>query len=305
MIEKGLRADPMSSTERTIGTIDLPSERVQRHWRHSPWLSRSFLFSGSIVAFFVLIAVLAPVVAPHDPLALFPGEVLKPPSPTHPLGTDELARDVFSRMVYGARLSLLISVCTVLIATIAGAALGILAAYSGGAVDMAIMRLVDVMLSFPSMILIIAVVAFLGNTVPNLIIVMGLLYIPGTARIMYSTAVAIREMDYVEAAEMVGVPGWRIMLRHMLPNAMGPLLAYAALALGFVILTESGLSFLGLGPPPPTPTWGQMIAVGRRYIHRQPLLLLVPMLAVSLIIMAFNILGDSLRDILDPRLKEG
>jgi ABC-type dipeptide/oligopeptide/nickel transport system permease subunit len=282
----------------------LSTAAVQPRRRRRPWLSKSLVFSGSIAAFFILAGVLAPVIAPADPLTVFPGQVLKPPSRDHLLGTDELGRDLLSRMLYGARLSLLISICSVSISCFFGVSLGIIAAYYGGIVDMAIMRVMDIILSFPSMILIIAVVAYLGNSVPNLIIVIGLLYTPRTARITYSTALSIRQMDYVEAAQMTGTPSWRIMLLHVLPNAIAPLLAHVALSLGFVILTESGLSFLGLGPPPPTPTWGQMIAVGRRYIHRQPLLLAVPVVALSLVILAYNMLSDCLRDILDPRVRE-
>ena len=154
------------------------------------------------------------------------------------------------------------------------------------------------------MILTIAVVAFLGNSITNLIIVIGVLYIPGTARIVYTTALSIKQTQYVEAAQTLGATSFRIMLRHMLPNALAPLFIHITLSLGFVILTESGLSFLGLGPQPPTPTWGQMISVGRTYIHRQPMLIVSPMLAVSIIIVSLNVFGDALRDILDPRLRE-
>jgi peptide/nickel transport system permease protein len=153
------------------------------------------------------------------------------------------------------------------------------------------------------MILTITVVAFMGTSITNLILVIGVLYTPGTARIVYTTALSIRQTQYVQAAQAVGAGGPRIMMRHMLPNVIAPLLVHITLSIGFVILTESGLSFLGLGPPPPTPTWGQMISVGRTIVHRQPIPLLVPMFAVSTVILALNVLGDALRDILDPRLR--
>jgi len=191
----------------------------------------------------------------------------------------------------------------VTIAAIAGSSLGIFAAYHGGLIDMLVMRGMDLILCLPMMILAITVVAFMGSSITNLIVVMGILYTPGTARIVYTTALSIRQTQYVQAALAVGAHGGRIMFRHMLPNVIAPLLVHITLSIGFVILTESGLSFLGLGPPPPTPTWGQMIAVGRTFVHRQPIPLLVPMLAVSTAIVALNVLGDALRDILDPRLK--
>jgi peptide/nickel transport system permease protein len=168
---------------------------------------------------------------------------------------------------------------------------------------MAVMRVMDIVLCLPMMILTITVVAFMGSSITNLILVIGVLYIPGTARILYTSALSIKQTQYVQAAQAVGATGLRIMFRHILPNAIAPLLVHITLSLGFVILTESGLSFLGLGPPPPTPTWGQMIAVGRNYIHRQPMPLLMPMLAVSIVILALNVLGDALRDILDPHLR--
>ena len=272
-------------------------------WARREWRNARFLVSGGIIGIFVVVAVLAPLVAPYDPLKIFPGQVLKPPSATHWFGTDELGRSVLSRLVFGARASLQVAVFAVTIAAIAGSSLGIFAAYHGGLIDMLVMRGMDLILCLPMMILAITVVAFMGSSITNLIVVMGILYTPGTARIVYTTALSIRQTQYVQAALAVGAQGGRIMFRHMLPNVIAPLLVHITLSIGFVILTESGLSFLGLGPPPPTPTWGQMIAVGRTFVHRQPIPLLVPMLAVSTAIVALNVLGDALRDILDPRLK--
>ena len=220
------------------------------------------------------------------------------------MGTDELARDVLSRIMYGGSNSLLISFGSVAIATFFGTTLGVVAAYYGGIVDTLIMRSMDVILSFPQMIIAIAAVTFLGNSVRILIIVIGILYIPGTARLVYNITMSIKENEYVTAARTIGAGNNRIILRHILPNAMAPLIIHFALMLGFVIVTELGLSFLGLGPRPPEPTWGQMIAVGRRYIDRQPLLLFTPMMALSIIILAYNMMGDALRDILDPKLKK-
>ncbi len=277
---------------------------LARAWRSDQWRNSRFLVSGSVIAIFIVIGILAPVIAPHDPLQLFPGQVLKGPSETHWLGTDEVGRSVASRMVYGARASLEVSIFAVGLATLGGTALGLTAAFYGGMADMAIMRLMDVILCLPVMIVVIALVAFLGSSITNLIVVIGILSIPGTARIVYTTAISIKQAQYVEAARAIGATGIQIMVKHILPNAIPPLLVHVTLSIGFVILTESGLSFLGLGPPPPTPTWGQMISVGRMYIHRQPFLLVSPMLAVSIIILALNILGDALRDLIDPRIRE-
>jgi peptide/nickel transport system permease protein len=268
------------------------------------WLNARFLLSGAVILFFVIIALFSHSIAPYDPLKMYSGHLLENPSTKFWLGTDELNRDVLSRLMYGATNSLQISFYAVFIATVAGTVLGLVAAYYGGAVDMVIMRAMDVILSFPMMILAIAAVTFLGSSVKILIGVIGVLYIPGTARLVYGTTKSIKENDYIIAIRMIGAKNPRIIFRHILPNALAPLFVHIALNLGFAILTESGLSFLGLGPKPPEPTWGQMITVGRRYINRQPWLLTAPMLVLSIIILAFNLMGDALRDILDPRLKK-
>ncbi len=267
------------------------------------WRDGRLLCSGAIILIAVAVGVLAPVLAQHDPYKVYPGQVLKGPSAQHWLGTDELGRSTASRLLYGARASLQVAFFAVVIATVGGTGLGIVSAYYGGLVDMLIMRAMDMVLCLPMMILVIAAVAFVGNSMTNLIFVIGVLYTPGTARIVYTTALSIRQMQYVQAAEAVGASARRVMLRHMLPNTIAPLLVHISLSLGFVILTETGLSFLGLGPPPPTATWGRMIAVGRTSVHRQSLPLILPMLAVSTVILALTVLGDALRDVLDPRLR--
>jgi peptide/nickel transport system permease protein len=281
-------------------TASLTPRRKKSRW----WLNGRFLFSGTIIILFLIIAIFSHVLAPHDPYKMYSGRVLENASADFWMGTDELARDVLSRLMYGASNSLLISISSVAIAAVFGISSGLVAAYYGGVVDMIIMRLMDVILSFPMLILAIAAVTFLGSSVPILIVVIGVLNIPGTARLVYNTTLSLKEYDYVTAARTIGAKNSRIIIRHILPNTMAPLLIHFALMLGFVIVTESGLSFLGLGPRPPEPTWGQMIAVGRRYINRQPWLLISPMLILSIIILAYNLMGDALRDILDPRLKK-
>lgn len=276
-----------------------PKQRKSR-W----WLNGRFLLSGTIILFFVIIALFSHFLAPYDPYKMYSGRLLETMSGDFWMGTDELARDVLSRLMYGASNSLAISFAAVAIAGTIGTALGLVAAYYGGVVDMVIMRVMDVILSFPQMILAIAAVTFLGSSIPILIVVIGVLYIPGTARLIYNTTLSIKENDYVTAVRTIGANNFRVILRHILPNTMAPLLIHLALMLGFVIVTETGLSFLGLGPQPPEPTWGSMISVGRRYINRQPWLLISPMLILSIIILAYNLMGDALRDILDPRLKK-
>jgi ABC-type dipeptide/oligopeptide/nickel transport system permease subunit len=281
------------------------SARRGRAAHRRKWRSGRLLISGAIIFFFAAIAILAPLVAQYDPFRVFSGQVLKGPNAAHWLGTDGLGRSTASRLVYGARASLQVAFFAVVIAALGGTSLGIISAYYGGLVDMVIMRAMDLILCLPMMILVIAVVAFMGNSMTNLILVIGVLYIPGTARILYTTALSIRQTQYVQAAQAVGATVPRIMLRHIFPNAIAPLFVHITLSLGFVILTETGLSFLGLGPPPPTATWGRMIAEGRSYVHRQPLPLILSMTAVSIVILALNVLGDALRDILDPRLSGG
>lgn len=291
-------------TAAKLEKIDAIPRLVSKPKKSRWWLNGRFLLSGTIILIFIIIALFSRFLAPHDPLKMHSGHLLENPSADYWMGTDELNRDVLSRLMYGATNSLQISFFAVAISTVAGTILGLVAAYYGGVIDMVIMRAMDVILSFPMMILAIAAVTFLGSSVQILIGVIGVLYIPGTARLIYGTTKSIKENDYITAIRMIGAKNSRIIFRHILPNALAPLFVHTALNLGFAILTESGLSFLGLGPKPPEPTWGQMITVGRRYINRQPWLLIAPMILLSVIIFAFNLMGDALRDILDPRLKK-
>ncbi|MFH1153203.1 MAG: ABC transporter permease [Pseudomonadota bacterium] len=279
--------------------------RILRAWKSSRWRNGRFIVSFSVIALFIIIGGLGPWIAPFDPYKLLPGQnILQEPNLVHWLGTDELGRSVLSRMIYGANASLKIGLFTVGLAVIGGTAFGLTAAYYGGILDMIIMRIMDLVLCLPIMIVIIAIVAFVGSSINMLIIVIGLLSIPGTARIVYTTAISIKQAPYIEAARAIGATDFQIIVTHIFPNCIPPLLVHATLSIGFVILTESGLSFLGLGPPPPTPTWGQMISVGRIYFYRQPLLLVSPMLTISIVILALNILSDALRDLIDPRIRK-
>lgn len=255
-----------------------------------------------IIVITVAMAILAPLVAPYSPIKFNLGEALQSPSLNHVLGTDELGRDMLSRLLWGSRLTLLITAGAVLIALVIGAALGIFAGFRGGWIDMLIMRFVDILLAMPTFLLAIAIVAALGPGTTNVIIAVGVASISAFARIAHGSALSVREEVYVEAARSAGAQDWRIMLHHMLPNVFPPLLVQTTLRLATAILTESGLSFLGLGPQPPTPEWGAMLSSGRTYLTSNPQLTIIPGVAILLVAIGFNLLGDGLRDALDPRL---
>ena len=262
------------------------------------------VIGGGIVLAFLVVALFAPLIAPHDPLEMHSGASFHPVSLRFPLGTDEYGRDLLSRLIYGTRVSMQVAFIGVAISTIFGVCLGLAAAYYGGVTDTIIMRSMDVLMSFPTIVLALAIVAFLGSSMAILMITIGILYTAGVVRIVYSTALTIKYKDYVLAARAIGVGNLRIIRTAILPNSMGPLLVRITHSLGFAILLEAGLGFLGLGTPPPTPSWGAMISAGRSYMEMEPLYVIWPAIVVSLAVLAFNTLGDGLRDVLDPRLRE-
>jgi peptide/nickel transport system permease protein len=263
------------------------------------------LVAGPIVGLLLAAAALAPVLAPADPTALDPRAKAQPPTLAHPLGTDEFGRDLWSRLLRGARITLLVGLSSVAVAATLGTLLGSVAAYSRGPVETAIMRVMDGLLCFPPILLGIFVVTFLGPSLRNLILVIGVLYVPRFTRVVHASTLAIRELEYVESARALGASAARVVGRAILPNIVAPILVQASLAAGHAILLESGLSFLGLGPPPPTPSWGRMVEQSGRFMQLSALPLLWPSAAISLTVLAFNLLGDGLRDLLDPRLRRG
>jgi peptide/nickel transport system permease protein len=224
-----------------------------------------------------------------------------PPSPAHPFGTDSLGRDVLARTVYGAKVSVQVAVIAVTVAAVVGSPLGVVAGYVGGAVETALMRVVDVMLGFPALVLAIGLVAALGFSLTNVIIALGIVYVPQFARIARSTALSVSEEEYVDAARALGYSRRHIVLREVLPNCLSPLLVQASLLMAFAIIAEASLSFLGLGVQPPTPTWGQMVSSGSGYLTQAPWISLFPGLAILVTVLGFNLVGDGLRDALDPR----
>jgi peptide/nickel transport system permease protein len=282
---------------------DTPRDRGRAPLRQLLRHHGQILLAAPLVAVIVVVAVLAPILARHDPNTLDSRAKVQPPSLSHILGTDEFGRDIFSRLAYGARITLVVASCSVLLATLGGTLLGTVAAYAGRGVEMTIMRAMDGLLCFPPILLGIFVVTFLGQSLPNLILVIGVLYIPRFTRVVHGSTLVIRELEYVESARALGASAARIIFRTILPNILAPVFVQASLAAGHAILLESGLSFLGLGPPPPTPSWGRMVEQSGRYMELSVLPLLWPSVAISVTVLAFNLLGDGLRDLLDPRLK--
>lgn len=269
------------------------------------WWSRYGLLAlgGGIVCVMSLAAILAPWLAPYDPTALNVDAMLQAPGPHHLLGTDALGRDILSRMLYGARVSLWVGFVAVGISVAIGLVLGLLAGYFGGLVDELIMRGVDVMLCFPSFFLILAVIAFLEPSLMNIMVVIGLTSWMGVARLVRAETLTLRERDFVAAAKLAGAGPVRILTVHVLPNAIAPVLVSATLGVAGAILTESALSFLGLGVQPPTPSWGNILMEGKDVLEIAPWLSMFPGLAILFTVLGYNLLGESLRDIFDPRLK--
>jgi peptide/nickel transport system permease protein len=265
--------------------------------------SRTAMVGLVIIALFLLIALLAPLIAPHNPTAFSLSEQLSPPSIAHPLGTDELGRDMLSRLIWGSRITLVMTLGAVLLALAVGAFLGIMAGFQGGWADTAIMRCMDVLLAMPTFLLAVAIIAALGVGTTNVILAVGISSMPMFARIARGSTISVKQEEYVMAVRAVGASTNRIMWRHVLPNVTSALLVQTTLRLATAILTASGLSFLGLGPQPPTPEWGAMLSAGRNYITSSPQLATIPGIAILLVAIGFNLLGDGLRDALDPRLK--
>jgi peptide/nickel transport system permease protein len=262
---------------------------------------RSTRISLIVVGGLVAVAALAPVIAPFDPTAQNVTAALQPPSFTHLLGTDDYGRDVFSRILHGTRPALVIGFLSVLFAVCLGVPLGLIAGYAGGWIDSAISGVVDVLLSFPALLLAIMVVTLAGTGLPVVIAAIGFSQLPIFIRLARGSALVIRELDYVAASRTFGAGNWRILRRHLLPNAAGPVVVMATLAIAGAIREEAGLSFLGLGVPPPNPSWGNLIRDGVNNILDAPWLALAPGLLLTASVLAFNLIGDTVRDALDPR----
>lgn len=258
---------------------------------------------GAIVLLLAIAALFAPLLAPHSPYEQFTSDQLVAPSSTYPLGTDELGRDIFSRLLFGARISFQVAAISVSIGLLLGGALGLMAAYNGGAWDMLIMRFADILFAFPSLLLAIAILALLGPSLANVMVAIGIIFIPIFVRVTRAAGLVIIQEQYVEASKASGAGPTQIILRHVVPNAMAPLLVQTTLAISVAILSEAGLSFLGLGAQPPEPSWGSMLSSGRGFMVFAPWTAFAPGMAIFIAVLGFNILGDGLRDVLDPRMK--
>lgn len=260
--------------------------------------------SATLVALLFLVALLAPFISPHDPISVNADNAYLPPlSPSHLLGTDELGRDLFSRMLWGARVSLPVAFVAVGVGLVAGGLIGLISGYAGGIADLLLMRFIDALLAFPGLILAIALVAALGPGLRNAMIAIGIVAIPTYARLLRALVLQLKQMDFIIATRSLGATPLRIVVRHMIPNLLNPVIVQVSLSAGFAILAEATLSFLGLGAQVPTPDWGQMINSGSTFLANDPWLAFVPGFAISVTVFSFNFLGDALRDALDPRMR--
>jgi peptide/nickel transport system permease protein len=266
--------------------------------------SRLSLVAASVLVALILVAVLAPVLSPFEPTAIDTDNLLSPPNLSHPFGTDDLGRDVLSRMMYGSRISLMVGIVAVGIAVTVGVLLGSLAGYYGGRVDSFIMRFVDIMLTFPSFFLILAVIAIVGANIFTIMVIIGLTGWMDVSRLVRAEFLTLKERDFVLAARASGAGSLRLIFRHILPNALSPVFVNATFGVAGAILVESGLSFLGLGVQPPNPSWGNILTAGKDNIEVAWWLSLYPGLAILITVLSYNLVGEGLRDALDPRLWE-
>jgi peptide/nickel transport system permease protein len=259
---------------------------------------------GIVVIFFNLsIAMLAPWISTHDPLKIDIAHRASPPSRQFLFGTDDFGRDIFSRVIYGSRISIYISVLSVLVATVFGVIIGAIAGYYGAWVDNVIMRCMDALMSFPAILLAIVIMAILGGHMLNVAAALGVVYIPRFARVVRGSVLSLKEKEFIEASRAMGNTDTEIIFQHILPNCMAPLIVQATVSLAYAILAEASLSFLGLGAPPPAPSWGNMLSDARNFMVDAPWMTIFPGVAIIIAVVGFNLLGDGLRDVLDPRMK--
>jgi len=262
------------------------------------------IWVGTLILLVIItLAVFAPVITPYNPIIITPSLRLKPPDSQHLFGTDDFGRDIFTRVLYGAQLSLQVGLISVTLASITGTILGIVAGYNGGWIDALIMRIIDVMLAFPSILLALAIVATLGRSLPNVMIAVGIATIPVYTRIVRASTLSVKQIDYILAARAIGCSGWDIMWRHIFPNIIAPIIVVTTNGVAGAIVAGAALSFLGLGAQSPTPEWGLMLSEGRNFLRSASWVTTFPGFAIMITVLAINLLGDGLRDVLDPRLK--
>ena len=295
---------PTSTSPNSV--VQLTADRVRP--KH-PWWKNAFfrnpigMIGAVIVGITIILAVFAPLVAPYDPASQGSTRLLGASS-ENLLGTDQLGRDTFSRIVYGARVSLQVGIVAVGIALLLGGAMGLASGFFGGRLDGLIMRFVDILFAFPGLILAIVITGLLGPSVRNAMLAIGVIYAPAFARVIRGSVLSVKNELYMEAGRVAGATNWRLMRLHVIPNIIAPMIVMITVYLSSAILAEAGLSFLGLGTQPPTPSWGGMLNEARMYMERAPLMAIAPGLAIMFIVLGLNFLGDGLRDVLDPRLRE-
>lgn len=265
---------------------------------------RLVIFGSAIIGIILICAIFAPWVAPYSPYDLDYMAMLQGPTATHWLGTDEVGRDTLSRVIYGARLSMQVAFIAAGIGLICGTLIGVTAAYFGGIVDLVLMRLMELLFSFPAILLAVVLMASLGTSVLNAMIAIGIVFIPGFSRLARAATEVVLREQYVESARALGMSHSRILFREIMPNIVAPLLVEAAVAFSYAILLESALSFLGLGAQPPEPTWGNMLNTGRGFMAQSAMMSIAPGMAIFITVLGFNLIGDGLRDALDPHMKE-
>lgn len=262
---------------------------------------RLALVGAGIVVALLVVALLAPIIAPRNPIEQDLYNRLRSPDLSYPLGTDDFGRDILSRIIYGSRISLRIGLISISIALLAGSIIGLAAGCRGGIIDSLVMRFMDIILAFPSILLAIAIVAVIGPGIENVMIAVSIVMVPQFARLVRASALSIRELPYIEATRALGSGEFRLMFRGVLPNCLAPLIVQATLSLGTAMLDAAGLSFLGLGAQPPTPEWGSMLSNGRELLLKAPWVMAFPGVAIFVVVLGLNFLGDGLRDVLDPR----
>ncbi|MET3576524.1 nickel transporter permease [Bhargavaea ullalensis] len=266
--------------------------------------NKSAVIGGGIVIFFILLAIFGPMLTGVDPNATDITNKNQPPSADHWFGTDNYGRDMFTRIIYGTKLTLIVGFLSVFIGGAVGVVFGIVSGYYGGWVDAVIMRIMDVLLAFPGILLALAIVSVLGGSLTNMIIAIGIFSVPAFARIVRGSALSVRKLEYIDAMKALGASDIRIIFKHILPNVTSPIIVQATLRIATAVLTASGLSFLGLGAQPPAPEWGAMLSAGRTYMHDAPHMVLIPGIMIVIVVLAFNIFGDGLRDALDPKMNK-
>jgi peptide/nickel transport system permease protein len=296
------------TAENTLApSFNLPERPPESYWR--PILKRVLrspqaIIGTVIVLLFAFVAIFGPALAPYQPTAMKMTKRLAPPGPDFMMGTDDFGRDILSRILHGAGASFQVGIFSVGISLIAGTLLGLLSGYRGGWVDMTIMTVMDVLFAFPAVLLAIAIMAILGPNLGNVILAIGIVNLPVFVRLTRGAVFSVKNLLYIEAARSLGVPPWVIAFRHVLPNILAPLIVQASLTVAAAILTEASLSYLGLGNPPPAPSWGNMLSSGYGFMQTSPWPAIFPGLAIMLAVLGFNLMGDGLRDALDPTIRD-